>query len=121
MTELEQLETDAKFASLKKLLDKAGSLDSMQTKFGKRGGLTIKQARLFAEYYQKKGEEKKKLEARVRQVPLTIAKIRYQKIHPKHKISRLRNGRISIRNTKGRFVKIPRYFKQAIKGVRSKK
>lgn len=116
MTELEQLQTDAKFASLKKLLDRAGSLDAMETKFRKRGGLTIKQARLFAQYYQKKGEQKKKLETRVREAPLTAAKIRYQKRHPKHKISQLRNGRITIRNTKGRFVKIPRYVKQAIKG-----
>ena len=118
MTELEQLETDVKFASLKKFLDRAGSLDVADRKLG---GLSRAQARLFGEYYQSKLDLGKKIETRVKEAPLTVAKIRYGKIHPGHKIGRTKTGRIVIHNTRGRFVKVPRYFKQAIKGARARK
>jgi hypothetical protein len=74
MTELEQLETETHFSSLKRMLDRAGSLYRMDRLLSKRGGLTKTQARLFAKYFQKKDEVRRKLATKVREAPLTVAK-----------------------------------------------
>jgi hypothetical protein len=119
LTELEQLETDRNFSSLRKFLQNTKNLDEADRKLG---GLSIKQVRLFAQYYQRKKESRQKLETRIRRAPRNAAEIRYGKIHPSHKIGKTKAGRIFIRNTKGRFVEIPRYLKRAIVGdKRSKK
>ena len=83
LTGLEQLEKDRQFSSLKKFLDQTKNLDEADRKLG---GLTIKQARLFAQYYQRKEDREKKLETRIKQAPKAAAEIRYRKIYLSHKL-----------------------------------
>lgn len=76
MTEIEELEADQKFSSLRRFLERTKNLDETDRKLG---GLSIKQAKLFAQYYKRKNEQSQKLETRIRKAPRTVAEIRYKK------------------------------------------
>ena len=104
MTDLEDFSI-----SFQRIVGKSDSTDEVQRRL--KSKLHSGQRQILDEYF----EQKKLRQQRTVRRALTsrqIAQFRYQKRHPKHTITFDKKGRLLLRNSKGKFVNIPKYLKE---------